>query len=156
MKQHEKIQNLKFPLRSEASKIQILLNRLNFLLAILLIVFLSLNILGSQFISPIYSQFSSNDKKATVVFLQKIKEIPEYQKILDMNNNIFGNTVKDEIFTADNKKNAMINILEQQLAYTPKSRDILYGLYQLYLANGDLNRADQYFKQAKEIDPGIK
>jgi len=123
---------------------------------IFIFAFLFLNFAFSQLISPLYLRFVNNDKKATISFLQKIKTLSEYQKILEMNNNIYGPTVREEIFQRENKKKVMINNLEQQLTINPKARDILYSLYQLYLAEGDKNRANDYLKRAREVDPSIK
>jgi len=123
---------------------------------ILIFAFLFLNFVFSQLISPLYLRFVNNDKKATISFLQKIKTLSEYQKILEMNNNIYGPTVREEIFQRENKKKVMINNLEQQLTINPKARDILYSLYQLYLAEGDKNRANDYLKRAREVDPSLK
>ena len=122
---------------------------------ILIFAFLFLNFAFSQLISPLYLRFVNNDKKATISFFQKIKSLSEYQKILEMNNNIYGPTVKEEIYAQENKKKGMINNLEQQLTINPKARDILYSLYQLYLAEGDKNRANDYLQRAKKIDPSI-
>ncbi len=143
MKQHEKI-------KKQKSKV------LNFLLGLLIFLMLIMNLINSQLISPIYFRFVNNDKSATISFLQKIKDLPEYQKILEMNNSIYENTVKEEIFKQENKRKEVINNLEQQLIINPKARDVLYSLYQLYLAEGDKNKAAYYLKQAKEIDPSLK
>jgi len=122
---------------------------------ILIFAFLFLNFVFSQLISPLYLRFVNNDKKATISFLQKIKTLPEYQKILEMNDSIYGQTIREEIFQQENKKKVMTNNLEQQLTINPKARDILYSLYQLYLAEGDKNRANDYLKRAKAIDPSV-
>jgi len=126
-----------------------------YLFVVLIFTFLFLNLIFSQFISPLYFQINNNNQKATISFLQKIKTLPEYQKILEMNNNIYGSTVKETIFREENKKKEMINNFEQQLIINPKARDVLYSLYQLYLSEGDKNRAMEYLKQTKEIDPSI-
>ena len=126
-----------------------------FCFVILLFAFCFLNLTYSQIISPIYFQFVNNDKDSTVSFLQKIKDLPEYQKILEMNNDIYGPTVKEEISRQKNKKKDMINNLEQQLTINPKARDILYSLYQLYLAEGDKKQVNDYLRQTKAIDPDI-
>ena len=123
---------------------------------IFIFAFLFLNFVFSQLISPLYLRFVNNDKKATISFLQKIKTLSEYQKILEMNNNIYGPTVKEEIFQQENKKKVMTNNLEQQLTINPKARDILYSLYKLYLADGNKKLADDYLRQAKEVDPNLK
>lgn len=123
---------------------------------ILIFAFLFLNLVYSQIISPLYFQFVNNDKKSTISFLQKIKDLPEYKKILEINNNIYGNTVKKEIFRQENDKKLMINNLELKLRINPKARDVLYSLYQLYLTEGDKNNAREYLRRVKEVDPAIK
>ena len=126
-----------------------------FCFVILLFAFCFLNLTYSQIISPIYFQFVNNDKDSTVSFLQKIKDLPEYQKILEMNNDIYGPTVKEEISRQKNKKKGMINYLEQKLMINPKSRDVLYSLYQLYSAEGGIKKAEDYLRRAKAVDPAI-
>ena len=123
---------------------------------ILIFAFLFLNLIYSQFISPIYFKLVNNNKGSTITFLQKIKDLPEYQNILDINSNIYGPAIKQEILRQENQKKEVINNIEQQLLINPKSRDVLYSLYQLYLAEGDKNKAGEYLKRAKEVDPNIK
>lgn len=72
-----------------------------------------------------------------------------------MNNNIYGSTVKAEIIRQENTKKDLINNLEQQLTINPKARDVLYSLYQLYLAEGDKGIANDYLRKAKTVDPNI-
>ena len=122
---------------------------------ILIFAFLFLNFAFSQFISPIYFRFINNDKNATVSFLEKIKTFPEFQKILEMNKNIYGKTVEEETFRQENKKRLMINNLEQKLLINPKARDILYSLFLLYKEKGDNLTVEKYLKQAREVDPAI-
>lgn len=119
------------------------------------IFFLIINLISSQTISSIFFKFVNNDRAATVSFLQKIKDLPDYQNILRMHDNIYGKSIRAEINSEESKKKALINNLEQQLAINPKARDILYSLYQLYLAEGDKNKADYYLQQAIEVDPSI-
>lgn len=128
----------------------------NFILGLLIFLILIINLIYSQLISPLYLRFVNNDKKATISFLQKIKTLPEYSRILEMNSNIYGNSVKDEITKQENKKKEMINNLEQQLTINPKARDVLYDLYQLNLAEGNQNKAADYLRRAREIDPSLK
>ena len=123
---------------------------------ILIFAFLFLNLIYSQFISPIYFKLVNNNKGSTITFLQKIKDLTEYQNILDINSNIYGPAIKQEILRQENQKKEVINNIEQQLLINPKSRDVLYSLYQLYLAEGDKNKAGEYLKRAKEVDPNIK
>jgi tetratricopeptide (TPR) repeat protein len=129
---------------------------LNFLLGLLILLMLIMNLINSQLISPIYFRFINNDKNVTISFLEKIKTFPEFQKILEMNKNIYGKTVEEETFRQENNKKLMINNLEQILIKNPKARDVLYSLYLLYKEKGDNLTAEKYLKQAKEVDPSIK
>ena len=152
MKQYQNIKN-------QISNIKIAIQRLKifeFCFVILLFTFCFLNLTYSQIISPIYFQFVNNNKDSAVSFLQKIKDLPDYQKILEMNNDIYGPTVKEEIYAQENKKKEMINNLEQKLLINPRARDVLYSLYQLYLGEGDKNLANDYLRRAREVDPDIR
>lgn len=128
---------------------------LKFLFVVSLFAFLFLNLVFSQLISPYFFGFVNNDRAATVSFLQKIKDLPDYQIILKMHDNIYGKSIRTEINSEESKKKALINNLEQQLTINPKARDILYSLYQLYLAEGDKDKAGYYLQRAKEVDPSI-
>lgn len=129
---------------------------LKFVLAFLISFLLIFNIIFSQTISPIYFQMIDNNKKAIVSFLEKIKTFPEFQKILEMNKNIYGKTIENETFRQENEKKLMMNNLEQILTKNPKARDILYSLFLLYKEKGDNLTAEKYLKHAKEIDPSIR
>lgn len=118
--------------------------------------FLIFNLISSQVISLLYFQLVSNNKKATVNFLEKIKTFPEFQKILEMNKNIYGKAIEKEVFRRENDKKLLINNLEQILIKNPKARDVLYSLYLLYKERGDNLTAEKYLRQAKEIDPSVK
>jgi hypothetical protein len=122
---------------------------------ILIFAFLFLNLISSQFISPIYFQFINGNKTAAVNFLQKIDILPEYKKILIMNSDIYGPTIKEQIFAKNNQKKEMINNLEQKLLINPKSRDVLYGLYKLHFQEGNNLQAQKYLEQVKAVDPGF-
>ncbi|MCR4277123.1 MAG: hypothetical protein NUV87_03265 [Candidatus Roizmanbacteria bacterium] len=153
MKQQENIkdQNYRSKIKDTFQKSKIL----NFLFVILLFAFLFLNLVFSQLISPYFFGFVNNDRAATINFLHKIKDLPDYQNILRMHDNIYGKSIRAEINSEENKKKALINNLEQQLTINLKARDILYSLYQLYLAKGDKNKAADYLRRAKEVDPNV-
>lgn len=152
MKQHQNIKNKILNIKNIVQRSKIF----EFCFVIFIFVFCLLNLIFSQMISPLYFQFVNNDKNTVISFLQKIKNLPEYQNVLEMNNNIYESSIKNEVFRQENKKKEMINNLEQQLTINPKARDVLYSLYQLYLAEGDKNRADDYLRQAREIDPSLR
>ncbi len=141
MKQHEKIVK-----KSKILKLGI---------CIVLFFFLIFNLISSQVISPLYFQLVSNNKKAVISFLEKIKTFPEFQKILEMNKNIYGKTIEEETFRQENDKNLMMNNLEQKLMINPKARDILYSLFLLSKEKGDTKMAEKYLRRAKTVDPII-
>jgi len=156
MKQHE---NTKSSEDKQMSKVYKKNQGLNIVYVSLglLIAFLSIvNLLNNQLISPMYYKFISGNVDTTMAFLQNIKKLPEYQNILELNSNIYGSTIKEEIYKQENKQKETINKLEQQLLINPKIRDILYGLYRLYLAEGDKDTANEYLRRAKEVDPTLK
>ncbi|MEK7109969.1 MAG: hypothetical protein AAB876_02000 [Patescibacteria group bacterium] len=120
------------------------------------IFFLIINLISNQTISSIFFKFANNDRVAAVSFLQKIKGLPDYQNILKMHDNIYGKSIRAEIYSEESKKKALINNLEQQLTINPKARDVLYSLYKLYLQEGDMGKAGEYLKRAREVDPLLK
>lgn len=152
MKQYQNIKNQILNIKNTIQRLKIF----EFCFVTSIFAFLFLNLISNQSISPVYFQFINNDKIATVSFLQKINNLPEYKKILEMNNNIYGSIIKEQILAKNNQKKQMINDLEQKLLINPKSRDVLYSLYQLYLEEGSEDRANNYLRQAKEVDPSLK
>jgi len=152
MKQHENIKYQILKIKDAFKKSKVLY----FLFVVLIFAFLFLNLVSSQTISPIFFKFVNNERTATVSFLQKIRDLPDYQKILRMHDNIYGKSIRSEIYIEESKKKALINNLEQQLSINPKARDILYSLYQLYLTEGDKNKANYYLQRAKAVDPMLK
>ncbi len=123
---------------------------------VVLYLFLIFNLVSSQAISPLYFQFVGNNKNSAIDLLEKIKKFPEFQKILEMNKNIYGITIEKEVYRQENDEISMINNLEQQLRINPKAKDILYRLYLLYKEKGNNLTAEKYLKQAQELDPTLK
>ena len=127
----------------------------NQILFVLLFAFLFLNLVYSQGISPLYFKFITEDRKSTVSFLQKIKNLTIFDNELNKSKNIFGEAIVNDVFQPEIEQNNKIKEFEQVLKVNPQSRDLLYGLYQLYLEKGDIITANKYLKQAKVIDPAI-
>lgn len=127
----------------------------NFLFVILIFAFLFLNLTYSQMISPLYNQIINGDKKSTVNFLQDIKNLPIFTNELNKSKKLFGDGIENNVFQSDIERNIKIKELEQVLQKNPQSRDILYGLFQLYSEKGDKITADKYLEKAKTVDPNI-
>jgi len=122
---------------------------------ILIFVFLFLNLVYSQIIPSLYFKFINGDKKSAVIFLQKIKNLAIFNKELNKSKILFGNNIENDVFRADIERDLKIKEFEQILTKNPHSRDILYGLFQLYLEKGETVKAKEYLMQAKAIDPTI-
>lgn|GEM_PF-1537223 len=123
------------------------------LFLIFLTIFLFLNIVFSQNISPLYFRIINDDRSAVVNFLQTIRYSPIFPFFYNLNKNIYGKNLEYEVFVEENKKIRLVKNLEQILTRSPQARDVLF---MLYILNKDLNRphqAEKYLKTAKAIDP---
>ena len=124
-------------------------------IVIIVVFFLIFNLIYSQKVPSLYFQLAKDDKKAVVNFLNKIQTLPAFSAFLAMNKNIYGSSLELDVFASDNKRQQVINEYELLLEKNPKSRDLLYSLYILYLQDGNNIIAQEYLKKAKEIDPSI-
>ncbi len=129
---------------------------LSMLATLVLGVILSFNVYYSQAISPLYFQLIDDNKEAAINFLKRIKNIPEFKTEFIKYTDLYGSKIKERVFEDEKKRRETIKQLEQVLEKNPKARDILYGLYLLYQAEGDEKKAEDYFNRAKTIDPMIK
>lgn len=122
----------------------------------LLLLYLFVNILSSQLISPLYFQIAKEDRKSVIVFLEKIKDFPSFPYFLDIHKKIYGNQIEQNVFAEEVKRKETIQNLELLLRRNSKSRDILYRLSLLYREEGNQTKADEYLNKAKVIDLVIK
>jgi tetratricopeptide (TPR) repeat protein len=121
----------------------------------LLLLYLFVNILSSQLISPLYFQIAKEDRKSVIVFLEKIKDFPSFPYFLDIHKKIYGNQIEQNVFAEEVKRKETIQNLELLLTRNSKSRDILYNLSILYHEDDNPKKAGEYLKRAQEIDPTI-
>jgi len=121
----------------------------------ILFVFVIINAASSQTISSVYFGLINNDKKAAVDFLIKIAPVSEFGIQLTKYVKLYGADIESAVFKDQREKKQTINKLEQLLAINPKSRDILYGLYLYYDRLGEKNKAQEFLRRAKDIDPLI-
>lgn len=123
---------------------------------IFLTLFLIINISYSQKISSLFFGLANNDKIQTVRFLQKIRNTKNFNQQLKYYENIFGPSLKTEVFNKEIQREAKIKELEQILDKNPQSRDVLYSLYLLYLEKEEKTTAEKYLRSANQIDPDVK
>lgn len=120
-------------------------------------LYMGLNILFSQMISPWYFIGLKDEKGSIVPYLQAIRPLaPFFQGELDRATALYGSWVEQEVYAVDSTRDAKINLLEQYLVNNPKSRDILYTLHQLYEEKGDQMKSLEYLQRARVIDPELK
>lgn len=141
-------------LLSKSVKIS-LLQITTYLLALFAFVFLLINIVSSQSISSIYFQLINDDKKATVEYLKKIKNLPDFKEELSRYQAVLGEQIKHEVFIEDEQRQQQIKKLEALLEKNPKARDVLYNLCLLYQQAGDKIKANKYLKKTVDVDPTI-
>ena len=123
---------------------------------VILFLFLIKSISMSQSVSSLYFQIFSGDKQSEISFLKQIKGLPEYDRYLSLAISIYGESIDQEIKKDFLERQAQIESMEAILKRNPKARDVLYGLFRLYDAQGDKETAINYLKQAKAIDPTIQ
>ena len=119
-------------------------------------MFLVFNLIYSQLISPLYFQLAKEDKTAVTDFLSKIKNLPVFSSFLEINKNIYGNSLEAEVFAESVKRKQSIKEYESYLQKNPASRDVLYNLYLLYQDNNNQIKAKEYLNKTKELDPLIQ
>lgn len=122
---------------------------------LLIFSLLIINIISSQTISSFYLGLINYDKKSHIDFLKKIKSLSFFKDELKKSQSLFGKEIVEEVFQEEKELNIKINKLESALQKNPKARDVLYALYQLYKEKGDYQKANDYLKKTKEIDPLI-
>jgi tetratricopeptide (TPR) repeat protein len=121
----------------------------------LLCLFLLFNIIASQTISPLYFNLVNDGKKSTINFLQKIRNQEFFTKIYQMNKNIYGENIENEVFGNEKNRQLLITNYQQALEKNPESRDALYNLYILYKKEGNLTKAKEFLYKARLIDPNL-
>lgn len=120
-----------------------------------LALFLILNIVASQIISPVYFGLIYGGRKNSAVFLQRIRGLPMFENELEKQRKIYGEAIINDVFEEENAAQERIKNFERTLEKNTYSRDILYSLYLLHKQKGDDLTADKYLEQVREIDPGF-
>ncbi|MDO8609676.1 MAG: hypothetical protein Q7R95_03955 [bacterium] len=149
---HPKVKNKPFFSQSSISALSLYGKTVTI---ILLTILLIINIVSSQNISPLYAQITNYNVKAATQFLKDIRFLPFFSNELKTHAQIYGKDIENQVFSEEIMQKQLIQKYEQLLASNPESRDLLYGLYELYYKVGDKDKAVMYLHRAKEIDPNI-
>ena len=114
------------------------------------------NIILSQTIPELYFRFINEERDVVVSYLTSIKPLPIFHQELIRFKNKYGGGVEKKVFSVEEARKKQITKMEEALQKNSQSRDLLYGLAALYGNEGNSTRAEEYLKQAKEIDPTLK
>lgn len=118
-------------------------------------VYVILNIVFSQLISPLYFRQVVDEQDTIVSYLQSVRSLPTFQKDLILYKNLYGKRIEEAVFYNDMLRDNKIKELEETLQKNPSSRDTLYNLYLLHSQAGNENRALDYLDRARSIDPAL-
>lgn len=120
------------------------------------LLFLIVNIIASQLVSPLMVKLLENpDENTVALYLQKIRTLPLFDDELFFYQNMYGETINDKVFRVEKERRTTISQLEELLRKNPQARDVLYNLSKLYQAEGNTAQADIYLQKAKAIDPFV-
>lgn len=98
----------------------------------------------------------NENQKAFISYLQSIRNLSQFSSDLSRLKNIYGSGLETSVYNKEIEEKIMIQNLEQELQKSPYSRDILYSLFFLYDQKGDKKIAQEYFEQARMVDPMVK
>lgn len=118
-------------------------------------VYVVINFVFSQLISPLYFRQVVDERDTIVSYLQSVRSLPTFQKDLILYKNLYGKRIEEEVFYNDTLRENKILELEETLQKNPSSRDTLYNLYLLYSQAGNETKAIEYLNKAKQIDPAL-
>ncbi len=118
-------------------------------------LFVLLNIVSSQIVSPLYGPVQRGSRPETIIFLRTIAKLPEFPSLLTQTKKQFGPAIIIDIYREALKRKARINRLEETLNKNPQAKEVLIELSALYKKDGDQQKSALYLKQAKELDPLI-
>jgi hypothetical protein len=114
----------------------------------------TVNPLYFQMFSPSNVQYGHQNKSATVEFLKRIRTHDEFPAYLSIATAMYGSEIPRDVEREVLARREKITRLEALLNKNPKSRDILYALYELYLSLRENEQiAQSYLDKARSIDP---
>ncbi|MCA9371776.1 hypothetical protein KC726_02655 [Candidatus Woesebacteria bacterium] len=119
----------------------------------LLLLFVVLNIIFSQYMPGYYYSFVNGDQQAVVEYFRRARRIPFFvENILPQTFDRFEQNIK-EIYAFDFQREQTIAEYENVLKLNPSSRDVHLILAELYAADGNSEQAQFHLHQAQNIDP---
>ncbi len=119
-----------------------------------LALFCFANLLFSQLVPDMYLQLIKEERSGLVEFMKKAKTLSQFKQLKPEIQETYS-VYEKEVHADETKREKNIQKLEELLETNPDSRDILYSLYLLYEKDGNSQKAQEYLKKAKIIDPNV-
>ncbi|NTU46000.1 hypothetical protein HGA88_00025 [Candidatus Roizmanbacteria bacterium] len=117
--------------------------------------YVTLNVLFSQWIDPLYFDYVEEKEPAVVQTLEKLQTIPEFPQVLAVQKNIFGENLKDKVVAPQLQQKQRISQLEKLLERNPSARDVLWNVSRLEQMSDNPDKAKEYADRAKAVDPTL-
>ena len=118
------------------------------------ILFIIVNIYFTQNIaSTFFGIVYTNHETDAVIFLKKINRRTSFPDQINYFKTIYDEGIEKKVFFDTLSRRDKIQAYEKLLTKNPQSRDVLLVISRLYLDEGNVKKATDYYKQAKRIDP---
>ncbi len=125
-------------------------------LILLLGLWLLFNIVASQIVPPLYFRLVNDDHLAAITYLKQIRLFPQFLAELEKYRQIYGVGIENFVFAGERERELVVQKYELALQKNPQAVTALYNLSLLYEEGDNQQKADEYLKLAKELDPIIK
>ncbi len=120
-----------------------------------IVIFVGLNILSSQLVSPLYRGIVKNNDDAWVLFLKIAPELSSFETEIEPYVRGRYQEYAQALTADDLTRREKIAQLEQLLETSPDSPPVLYALSSLYAQGNDQEMADEYLERARALDPEV-
>ncbi len=113
------------------------------------------NIIASQTMPPLYFGLAADDRESAVRFLKSIRALPDYEKMLEAQKDVYGSDIEDEVNSPKLQQERIQHALESLHKKQPRDPQIAFALSQVSMALGEKQEATRYLKSAVALDPSI-
>lgn len=120
----------------------------------IIVIFMVINIVGSQYVPSIFYDLINGKREALVEIFMRAKNVSQFHILLPEVEQTFSKHSK-EVYKESSDRKAQIHSLMTILELNSESPEILYSLHLLYQAEKDIERADMYLQRARMFDPQI-
>lgn len=128
---------------------------IKFILTVAFGLFVLVNAAYSQVFPSLYYMGLKNENNTAVLYLKSIQSRPEFTPELLRLMNTYGPPIKEGVYYDESVRTNYIKSLEELSAANPASPDLYYQLSNLYKAQGDETRSNEFLQKARMLDPSL-